>query len=145
MYMYIYGRRNIVFFIKNFGQEKKTKGTTHINLLIKRSLWSRVAHHQMDNRFLNKRRLREGTLGSHFTNKHKHTIVVCKDPCRGYHFGPPIVVWQRSNSNDSVFSRDLLLTTLPAVEDDSLPFIVGIFSLGPPSGPHKHGLYSPHQ
>ena len=115
-----------------------------------RSLWSHVAHHQMNNRFLNKRRLREGTLASHFTNK--HTTVVCKDSVEGYHFSPRIVVWQRSYSSTTTasfqkisFLHRLALTTLPAVQDDALPFIAGVFSLDPPSGPHKHGLYSPHQ
>ena len=41
---------------------------------------------------------------------------------------------------DSAFSRDLLRTTLLAEDEDSLPFIAGLFSLSPPSGPHKHGL-----
>ncbi len=47
IYIYIYTRQtNILFFIKNFGKGGKEKGTKHIsgiNLLIKRSLWSRVA------------------------------------------------------------------------------------------------------
>jgi len=138
--VYIYGRRNILS-LQTSGRKTKVRHISGINLLIKRSLWSNIAHHQMDNRFLNKRRLRERTLASHFTNKQTIVVPRCKDPCRGYHFGLPIVVWQRSHRSTTTvsfhtisFLHRLALTTLPAVKDDALPFIARIFSLSPPSG-----------